>query len=1124
MEDTMRNLNTKLSRLMLFVVMAIAATAIDTAAATFTVTNNLNTGAGSLRQAVTDSNAAAGSDTIVFDAVVFSTPQTIALASVITLNPATGDSLTIIGPGVNLLTVDGNDGVSTNVRIFTVSSGDTVSISGMTLTNGGDGAIDNSGLLTVTDMAFPNNTNGNGGAIATGGASLTITNCTFSGNTATSGSATGLGGGAIYQSATGAVTTISDSTFTNNSEVGGSGGGGAIRNRTGTMNISNTTFIGNNTVVSGGAIVNSETMTISGSTFSGNAATGTGGAIYTSGITLAITSTLMDANTAGTDGGAIFTNSGSSTDVINSTLSNNIANADNGATGSGRGGAIYNEAAMTVAESTIRGNQAQGTASTRGIAGAIYGAGGTLTLTNSTVSGNTAGQLGGALYLTGTAGAITNVDSCTLVENISTGAGGGVVRASTTNPVNLKNSIFANNTDNGTAPNVQGAVVSQGYNLIEVTTGATITGDTATNITGQDPNLGPLQDNGGVTFTHALLPASPAIDKGIAGSLTSDQRQQTRFVDDLAITNAAGGDGADIGAYEIQPILQFSSATYSVSEDGGTATITVARINGSEGVDSINYATSDGTATGGAVCGGDVDYQSASGTLTFNGGDLSQTFTVTLCPDSLFKSDETINLTLSLPIGATLGTPAVALLTILNDDTPTPTSTNTFTPTNTATNTATSTATNTATNTPTFTPTATFTPSNTSTNTPTSTATNTSTPTPTASPVISGVVTYGNAIPAATRFVSNVLMTGVGSPNVSTTTSFPGGTYSLSGFGAGSYTVTPTKTGAVNGAISSFDAAKIAQHASATVLLTGNQLLVADTSNNGNISSFDAAQVALYTVASPPYGLAGSWKFLPVNRAYSSVNSILTDENYSALLMGEVSGNWTNSAARPATGPERGIVVSAPDLATPADDEVIIPVTVQGAMNKGVIAYEFDLRYDPTVIQPQADPVGVAGTASRGMSIAVNAKEAGILRVAVYGTLPLDENGLLLNLKFDAVGAPGAVSPLTWERLMFNEGDPAVTPADGQIDLSAAAPNSAEITGRLVDPIGQGIPNTRVALVDMTGRSRSIISNGFGFYRFGKLQVGQTYTISVGSKDLKFTPLTVSVTGQLLNVDMIADQ
>ena len=98
---------------------------------------------------------------------------------------------------------------------------------------------------------------------------------------------------------------------------------------------------------------------------------------------------------------------------------------------------------------------------------------------------------------------------------------------------------------------------------------------------------------------------------------------------------------------------------------------------------------------------------------------------------------------------------------------------------------------------------------------------------------------------------------------------------------------------------------------------------------------------------------------------------------------------------------------------------------------------------------------------------------------------------------------------------MFNEGAPGITAADGQVELSAAASNQAEISGRLLTAIGQWLPNARITLTDTTGQSRTAVSNGFGVYRFGGLQVGQTYTIGVESRRYAFTPLTVSVTGQL---------
>ena len=215
------------------------------------------------------------------------------------------------------------------------------------------------------------------------------------------------------------------------------------------------------------------------------------------------------------------------------------------------------------------------------------------------------------------------------------------------------------------------------------------------------------------------------------------------------------------------------------------------------------------------------------------------------------------------------------------------------------------------------------------------------------SPSIAGTVTYGNVIGAPTpRFVSNVLLTGSGSPAVSATTSLLG-TYSLTGFGAGSYTVTPSKTGGANGAISSFDAGRIAQHAAGGNQLTPNQLLVADVSGNGTVSSFDAGQVARYAASIAGSGTTGNWVFSPASNTHASVAGPIAGEDYVARLMGEVSGNWTNGAGRAEGGSEKvddggqqqfasrrskaGIAVGLPQMTVSSGQEMIIPVRVQGA-------------------------------------------------------------------------------------------------------------------------------------------------------------------------------------------------
>lgn len=113
----------------------------------------------------------------------------------------------------------------------------------------------------------------------------------------------------------------------------------------------------------------------------------------------------------------------------------------------------------------------------------------------------------------------------------------------------------------------------------------------------------------------------------------------------------------------------FSSATYSVGENGPTATITVNRVGGSSGVLRVNYATSNGTASAGS------DYTPASGTLTWASGDtVAKTFTVPIIDDTIDEPNETVNLVLTAPptnnVAAALAPVSQAVLTIIDNDEP----------------------------------------------------------------------------------------------------------------------------------------------------------------------------------------------------------------------------------------------------------------------------------------------------------------------------------------------------------------------------------------------------------------------------------------------------------------------
>ncbi|MGB5456019.1 MAG: Calx-beta domain-containing protein [Gammaproteobacteria bacterium] len=145
----------------------------------------------------------------------------------------------------------------------------------------------------------------------------------------------------------------------------------------------------------------------------------------------------------------------------------------------------------------------------------------------------------------------------------------------------------------------------------------------------------------------------------------------------LTLSNPLGGAGLEspttaiLTIAEDDPVppagsLQFSAPTYTVAENGVTASITVTRVGGSFGTVGVDYATGDGTAVAGS------DYTAVIGNLSFADGVTSQTFTIEIRDDTDYEGDETVNLSLSNPTGgAGLGSPATAVLTIAEDE-PTP--------------------------------------------------------------------------------------------------------------------------------------------------------------------------------------------------------------------------------------------------------------------------------------------------------------------------------------------------------------------------------------------------------------------------------------------------------------------
>ena len=343
-------------------------------------------------------------------------------------------------------------------------------------------------------------------------------------------------------------------------------------------------------------IANGSVTGASGATGTGGA-NGYGGGMFDEG-TANLTDCILISNTAaGGTGGTGFNATGP---------------GGYGATGgAGAGGGIYNASLLSLLRCTLAGNSALGgtggiggsplNGEPGGTGGAAFGAGianaGILTLTNCTLAENSAlagmggaggpsqegpfpgtGGMGGSAHgagLSADAGSVI-LTSCTISSNLSlfgNGSGSsGFFGSGTLGPgsansgglfaagnAQVQNCLIAGNQATN-YPDVDGTVQSGGFNLVGDADGSTgWLGAEGANIGNGslpiNPRLGPLQNNGGSTPTMALLGGSPAIDQGNSFGLTTDQRGFVRPSDNPSVANASGGDGSDIGAFEVAVLL-----------------------------------------------------------------------------------------------------------------------------------------------------------------------------------------------------------------------------------------------------------------------------------------------------------------------------------------------------------------------------------------------------------------------------------------------------------------------------------------------------------------------------------------------------------------------------------------
>jgi hypothetical protein len=419
-----------------------------------TVTNLNDRGSGSLRQALVDANDG--------DTITFAITGTIGLTSGELL---VDKSITISGPGAGELVVDGN----AKNRVFHVGSGTTVTVSGLTITNGNASGF------------YPGN---EGGGVLNEGATLALNYCAISGN-----SAENEGAGICNDSSGGSASLqISDSVVSSNSAPHGGG-------------------ICNDARMGGTAA-----LELSNSTLSGN---------------------------SGVDAGAILTigDMGHTATVLNNcTVSGNFVQT--------QGGGISCVVTDVPLQRQVRSGFKTRPAPQR------YAGTPSLSIVNSTISGNSAG-IGGGIY----DHALVGIANGTFSGN-SAGSGGGIYHDGGVPPLaaEISDTVFNAGASGENIFNNDGTVTSLGYNLSSDDGSGYLTGPGDQINT--DPLLGPLQDNGGPTFTHALLPGSPAINAGDPGFTPPPVYDQRGQGFDRVVNGRI-----DIGSFEVQGLTPTPTPT-----------------------------------------------------------------------------------------------------------------------------------------------------------------------------------------------------------------------------------------------------------------------------------------------------------------------------------------------------------------------------------------------------------------------------------------------------------------------------------------------------------------------------------------------------------------------------------
>ncbi|NJN66949.1 MAG: hypothetical protein HC884_09695 [Chloroflexaceae bacterium] len=271
---------------------------------------------------------------------------------------------------------------------------------------------------------------------------------------------------------------------------------------------------------------------------------------------------------------------------------------------------------------------------------------------------------------------------------------------------------------------------------------------------------------------------------------------------------------------------------------------------------------------------------------------------------------------------------------------------------------------------------------------------------------ISGTVSYWKTgLP-----VSDVSLTLSGS-QAQTSSSDANGSYAFTDLAEGSYTLTPGKsdTDLVDESITALDCTLVMSHSVGATPLQGHALTAADVDRSGEVNALDGTYILRKSVDNQSLPFPGAnaiWVFDPPEQSFSPLVGNQT-RHFTAILLGDPSGNWNANTTGPGGAPAS---FSIPALTVAPGGQVQVPVNLSLAPESASTSFNLTIIYDPAVVS--VVEVARGEEIASAWSLEANTRTAGEIKVGLSGTTPVNQDGELLRITFQATGAEGTQTDL----------------------------------------------------------------------------------------------------------------